>query len=235
MVKKYLPIFFLLTFSFHALGWITAADSFFLPCLKEQKNPLWWEIKIVLLTEGEYKLEKKEASYSGDYSFTTLWTGCMERDDADYLLYHQESRLLHWKAKEKEVFPEFSQMKSGKDFKERPLFHLIYILKKEENLHFDFIVQGFSIPQSESKSKLFLQMPCSGDKSDLHPEINYESFIVKGSNLIFLEEKDIYAAPVDREFTWTWKRYTWAPSPENPIRLTNLHKVKVKISIEPHF
>ena len=158
----------------------------------------------------------------------------MEKDDEDYLLYHQECCLLDWKAKEKKIFPDSIQIKSRKDFQLKPSFHLNYILRKEENLHFYFTIEGFPIPQNESPSKLLLGMPCSGENLDFPSELNYESYIVEGSNRIFFEEKAIYTKSMDREFAWTWKRHKWSPGPKSPALLTNLHRVKVKISINPH-
>jgi len=159
----------------------------------------------------------------------------MERDDSDYILYHQESRLLDWKAKEKEILSEFIKTKSGKDFQKKPSFHLNYILRKEENLHFDFFVKGLCIPQNKSVSKFYLHLPCTGDNKEPHPDIDYDSYVIQGSNQIFLEEKEIYTGAVDRDFAWIWKYYKWSSTQETPAFLTSLHKAKVKISITPHF
>lgn len=180
-------------------------------------------------------MEQKETSYLGNYSFAILWTGGMESDDEDYIIYHEDCNLLNWKASEKKVSPEITQIKSTEDFKEKPSFHFNYILRKEENLHFDFTVEELPVPQDESISQLYLQMPISRYISELQPEIIYESFITTGSNRIYLEEKEIYVSQVKREFTWTWKQKKWSSSHKIPTRLTNLHKVKVKISIEPHY
>jgi hypothetical protein len=207
---------------------------FFLPA---QATPLWWDIKVVLYADGEYKLEQKKISYSGDYSFKIVWTGSIERekDDQDYILYHQDCYFSHWKAKEKKISPESVQTKVEKDFKTKPTFHLNYILRKEERLHFDFMVEGFPIPQNESDDKIYLHMPCYSESSKLNPLMEYDSFIIEGSNQISLGEKEIYDAPLKREFCWAWKLQKWTIGFSYPTRLTNLHKAKLKISIIPHF
>jgi len=236
MAKKYFPITLLLILFLHILGWGFSPYFSIPPLLKEYKNPLWWDIKIKLITDGEYKMKQKNTSYLGDYSFTIVWSGSMEIDkDRDYLLYHEECALVDWKAKEKKMFSDSTQIKSEKDFKKKPSFHLNYILRKKENLCFYFTVDGFPVPQNESVTKLCLPMPCSDEHLDYPSLTTYESSIVEGSNRIFLEEKEIYAASVDREFTWKWKRHDWSPDPKGPALLTNLHRVKVKISIEPHY
>lgn len=205
--------------------------------LPEQATPPWWDVKIVLYSDGEYKLEQKKTSYAGDYSFKIVWTGIIEKekDDKDYILYHKECHLQNWKAKEKKISPESVQVKTGKDFKKRPAFHLNYIFRKEGNLHFNFIVEGFPIPQNESDCHIYLHLPCYSERSELNLEMLYDSFIVEGSNQILLGEKEIYEASVKREFNWAWKLKKWTIGFKYPTQLTNFHKAKLKISITPHF
>jgi len=202
----------------------------------EQATPPWWDIKIVLYADGEYKLEQQKTSYLGNYSFKIIWTGSLEKEknDEDYILYSRECQLLDWEAKEKKTSPELVVSKAGKDFEMRPTFHLNYILRKGANLHFDFIVEGFSVPQHESDCKIYLDLPCYSEKPELNPEIEYDSFLVKGSNQIILGEKEIYAGPVKKEFNWTWKLQKYTIDWEYPIRITNLHKASLEISITPH-
>lgn len=226
MLKKFSIVFLLFIF---------CIPSSIFPNSADQKTPLWWEIKIHLITDGEYKIEQKETSLLGNYSFTLLWTGCMETDDEDYIIYHEDCILLDWKASEKKVSNQFTHIKSTEDFKEKPTFHFNYILRNGENLHFDFNVQEFPVPQDKSISALNLCMPTSRIISESQPKFDYESFITKGSNNIFLEEKEIYVAPLKREFSWTWKQQKWSSQHTIPTRLTNLHKVKVKVSIEPRY
>jgi len=231
MAKKVFNLFFLVAF-FLLLPVFSLFSS-----LTKKATPLWWDIKIVIYGDGEYKLEQKDISYSGDHSFKIVWTGSIEKekDDADYILYHQECHLSNWKAKEKKISPELTQTKTGKDFKKRPTFHLNYILRKEGNLHFDFMIEGFLIPQNESDCKIYLHLPSSSESSNLNPEMDYDSFLIEGSNQIFLGEKEIYDASVKREFNWAWKLQKWTTGVKYPTRLTNLHKAKLKISITPHF
>lgn len=63
-----------------------------------QVEPSWWEIEIHLETIGDYPVKEGKKAYDGHYSFTLLWTGCMERDMDDYLIYHEASKLLQWEA-----------------------------------------------------------------------------------------------------------------------------------------
>ena len=197
--------------------------------------PIWWNIKVLLSTEGEYQLKQKGTSYLGDYSFKILWKGSMETDDSDYILFHEESRLIEWKFNEQSVSSKLVQMISEKDFKEKPIFHMNYILRIEKDLHFDFYIDGFYIPQNNSLYKHYLHFPCSSECSTNHPEIKYNSSIAKGSNRIFLNEKEIYDSEVKKCFDWTWKQYVWPSTQDIHGLITNFHNVKIQIFITPHF
>lgn len=210
---------------------------FILPSLIEARDffPDWWEIKVTLSVDGEYKLEAEEEDYSGNYSFTILWTGTMERDDSDYLLYHINSEMLSWEAREKAAAPDFLKSLQTEDFEDKPFFCLNYILRKEENLHIDFACQGFPVPENESLDKFYLNLPSSQESSERLSKNDYDSFISKGSNSIFFKEKEIYLGPVDKDFSWTWKHNRWLVNEARTAYASHSHKVKVNISIMPHF
>ena len=233
MIKK-LSIFSLLFFFLIQYLFIPS-EYFSLSQNKEQKTPIWWEIVLHLTIDGEYKLEQKETSYQGNYSFTILWKGCMEADDLDYIIYHEDCRLQKWKAREKKVSFGSSQTKTSEDFREKPVFHFNYIIREKENLRFDFFMDEFSIPQNESTYQLSIFLPNSSDVSEPKSGISYESFITKGSNLILLKEEDIYLSNVSKEFAWNWIQQKWFPKSLIPTRFTNQHKVKVKVTTIPHY
>jgi len=201
----------------------------------DQALPLWWEIKILLISNGNYKVDEGNSSYSAHYSFTLLWTGCMERDNGDYLLYYENSELISFEAEEKGIFPESTKIICTDDFQDKPSFKLNYILRKGENLHFDFFVKSFLIPKNESKRKYQLSLPASKENSRRSSEIDYNLYVSKGSNLIFLVEKGIYLDTVKKKFAWKWK-YQKPHIPRSMLAFFSYsHDVKVEISIHPHF
>jgi len=66
-------------------------------------------------------------------------------------------------------------------------------------------------------------------------KIDYNLFISKGSNLIFLEEKEIYLDTVKKKFAWKWK-YQKPHIPRSMLAFFSYsHDAKVEISIHPHF
>jgi hypothetical protein len=201
----------------------------------DQPLPIWWEIKILLTSNGNYRVEEENSTFSGHYSFTLRWTGCMEKDDGDYLLYYENSELVSFKAEEKGIFPDSTKIISTDDFADKPYFKLNYILRKGKNLHFDFFVKGFLVPKNESEHKLQLSLPASKKNYRHSSEIDYNLFVTKGSNLIFLEEKEIYLDTVKKNFAWKWK-FQKPPLPRSiPSFFSSSHDVKVEVCLDPHF
>jgi hypothetical protein len=232
MAKKPLILLLISLFAVPHLLPHTCGPLFF---PSNQALPLWWEIKILLISNGNYKVEERNSSYSAHYAFTLLWTGCMEKDNGDYLLYYENSELISFKAEEKGIYPESVKIINTDDFHDKPALKLNYILRKGENLHFDFFVKSFLIPKNKSKNKYQLSLPASRENSRHSSEIDYNLYVYKGSNLIFLEEKDIYLDNVEKKFVWKWKYQKPNIPQSRPEFFSNSHDVKVEISIVPRF
>ena len=232
MAKKLLILLLISLFTIPHL--LQPAHSF-LFFTSDQALPLWWEIKILLSSSGNYKIDEKNSSYSAHYSFTLLWTGCMEKDNGDYLLYYENSELISFEAEEKGRYPESTKIIYTDDFYDKPSFKLNYILRKGENLHFDFFVKSFLIPKNKSKRKYQLSLPASKESSRRSSEIDYNLYVTKGSNLIFLEEKGIFLDTVEKKFAWKWRHQKPRLPQSMPAFFSNSHDVKVEISIDPHF
>ena len=231
MAKK---LFFILLISLLSLPFLLARNSFSLSS-SDQTIPLWWEIKILLVSDGDYKITEGRSSYFGRYSFTIIWTGCMEKNEDDFILYYENSELIRFAAEERVMFPGSVRILSTEEFLDKPSFNLNYILRKGESLYFDFVVNGFLTPQNNSQHKFYLNLPSSEENSLHSPEINYDSFVTKGSNHVFLVEKDIYSDSVEKKSSWEWKYQKWHNIQDNPVFFSNSHEVKIEVSVRPHF
>jgi len=231
MAKKF---FFILLIFFHSLTCFLAQNSAAFSS-SDQTTPLWWEIKILLVSDGDYKVTEGKSSYFGRYSFTIIWTGCMEKNDDDFILYYENSELLRFAAEERAMSPGAVRVLSAEEFVDKPSFDLNYILRKGESLYFDFIVNGFLTPQNNSQHKFYLNLPSSEEAAVHSPEINYDFFVSRGSNHIFLVEKDIYSDSVEKKSSWEWKYQKWHIIQNNPVFFSNSHQVKVEVLVKPHF
>jgi hypothetical protein len=201
----------------------------------DKDGPAWWEVKLVLDSKGDYSVKEGSHFYPGSYSFSIVWTGFMEKDNGDFILYHKDFKLLHWEAQETSSNPDNMNTLFTGDFSDEPLLNMNYILKREGNLYFDFSVKGFFIPQNESEYEFYLNLPVSEENSERFSEIDYDTYVFNGSNRIFLGEQAIYTQSVKKDFSWKWKYQGWQIGAERLVFFSHMHEVKVEIFVIPHF
>jgi len=200
---------------------------------QNQAKPRWWEIKMTITAKGEYKQDAREVQFGGAYAFTIAWTGAMEKDQDDYLLYHASAELVQWEAEERATYPQEIRALTTKDFPDKPELKVNYILKKDDGLFFDFVVNGFDVPLNPGQEHFALLLPASEENTFTSPGASYNGHVRTGSNKISIEEKQIYQAPLEKSFAWTWKKQTWIQEMDKNIYQTNSHSVQVKIIINP--
>jgi hypothetical protein len=196
--------------------------------------PLWWEIVLELKAAGEYRLDGGEFPRQGRYRFTLRWTGCMESDDHDYLLYRLGCELSGWEAQETSSSPAGGRALTTTDFPERPSLDMRYILRRGSRLNLCFSVSGFSLPRGEADEPFELMFPASAERDDRDSRGVYNEFVVRGSNHISVEEAEIYADAVERTFDWEWKRQRWLLKQQQTVFTSQSHQVEVLLTIIPH-
>jgi hypothetical protein len=205
------------------------------PSVALQPTPLWWEIVLDLKTNGDYKLAGNDSTYQGTYRFAVCWTGCLEKDDHDYLLYLFDSRLTDWTAQEIASSPEATSILTASDFKEKPSLNLKYILRRDSDLLLDFLVQGMVVPQKDAEEGFNLLLPSSQENDQHDFQVNYNTYVVKGSNSVSLKESEIYAGPVTKNYAWTWKHQQWQLRQQQTVFTAQSHRAEVSLSIIPHY
>lgn len=197
--------------------------------------PRWWDVELGLTVKGQYSVREADAAYTGDYLFKAAWSGSMEKDDSDYLLYHSGCETLRWEAQEKVASKSGIKVHTEKDFDDRPVFRMNYVLNENGILRFNFIVEGFPVPRSGAGEKFGLLLPASKtEEGGLSPS-GYDVSVAEGSNEIAVEEKTIRTGPIERTFSWEWKRYEPSFRPGVNVVLFNDHRADVKITITPRF
>ncbi len=197
-------------------------------------GPAWWDVRIRLETRGRYALIRDAKSVSGEYAYEVLWSGSMEGDDADYLLYHAALETLRWEMKERSGTDGAGGLLSEKDFPVRPVFRMNYVLGVRGRLHFFFCVEGFAVPRNDAPERFDLILPCSQKESSASASAGYDEAVSEGSNDVSLDEKELRKGPAKRVFRWKWKRYqpSSAPPPAGP--LLNSHEATVTLTVTPH-
>lgn len=194
----------------------------------------WWEIKILLESKGKYKYKESKTAFAGKYAYTILWTGCIERDQHDFILYHEDSDLVHWEPLELKKSGNSKKPRATKKFSEEPNFEMHFILRRGKNLHFDFLVKGFDIPQHCSDKKTYLHLPASKGNTDNPTGLDYDLYISKGSNNVEIKRDMLDQSCVKKEFQWTWQREKRFGSGENAPQLFHYHDVDVEVSVIRH-
>lgn len=180
-------------------------------------------------------MKEGKVSFTGHYSFEIPWTGCMERDEEDFIIYHESWELRKWEAKETANSAGSVRSILAKDISDKPRFVFRYILQHNDNLHFDFYVGGFPLPLNESERKYALQFPASEEGAKGMEANDYNLYITEGSNRVFLDKKEISREPVTKTFQWNWSSQKWLSQQKSSVFLSQSHEVKAKILILPHY
>ncbi len=231
MTRKSFVVLATLPAGLAALSLIVAAAR---PRLVAKPIPLWWEITLELKATGEYCLDGGEFPLRGRYRFTLRWTGCMESDDHDYLLYRLGCELSGWEAEETSTAPTGGRVLTTADFPERPSLDMKYVLRQGNRLNWNFVVRGFSPLKGETGEALELMFPASAEGDHRDSCGAYNACVVRGSNRIWVEESEIYANPVERTFDWQWKRQRWLLLQQQTVFTSQSHRVEVALAIIPH-
>ena len=199
------------------------------------QTPRWWEVSLNLKTDGDYKLDEGGPAFVGHFSFAIRWTGWLEKDDHDYLLYRLDCRLCDWEAQETSSLTESTGVLTTNDFRERPAFVLKYIIREGDDLHLDFIVDRMAVPQARPEDAFPLLLPSSETNGQQESQVDYNACVIKGSNRVEVPESAIYAGPVVQTYTWEWKHQQWLPKERRTVFTSQSHKVEVSLSIIPRF
>jgi hypothetical protein len=204
------------------------------PAAALASSPSWWDLELRLATEGRYRMDQKEFNAEGSFRFIISWTGIMERDEADFRLFHNRSEIVRWEAEERSSQPDGLRLLTAADFSEKPSFDFNFLLKQGELLVFDLATQGFSVPVSESPEKFFLILPSSAENGQSVEGVDYNKGIRKGSNRVALPAEAILKGPVEKKFAWDWKNEQWLLRQDRTLHVLNQHTVKLTVIVRPH-
>jgi len=215
-----------------ALGLMFSAGR---PASAPSGAPLWWDLEVRLSAEGSYRMAGGDFSADGGYRFTFFWTGTMERDEADFRLFHNRCDLVRWEAEERSARLDKLIFLSTADFADRPDFNLNFLIQRGDLLVFDLAAQGFVVPVAESPEKFFLLLPSSAENAQSVDGVDYNSKILKGSNRIVLPAETILEGPVEKKFAWDWKNENWLLGRSLTINIIHRHQAKLTLIVRPHY
>jgi hypothetical protein len=200
--------------------------------LRTGVRPAWWEVRFQLTARGDYTVKDSGTTYSGEFLYRAQWDGTMERDGADFLLYYAATEPQAWEVREKASLQSATRIMTDKESAEKPGLRLNYVLRQGADILFDFDVGGVRIPLNSSPDKFDLVLPRSREHAG--EEDMYNEFVSKGKNRVFVDEKDLGERPLEKSFSWEWKRQQWILKEKGVVLVAGAHKASVTITIIPH-
>ena len=203
--------------------------------LSAVQSPEYWELHILIKSKGAYEIKEGEKDYKGQYTYSARWTGCLEEDDSDFLIYFEDEKLLKWEAQEKAKNPDGASQLSTADFSAKPEFEFNYLIKKEEGIDFDFSVIGFEVPLSISEIKHPLTLPASAEHTERTVDNYYSHNIVRGSNRIRMPNQAFYKNRSSQSFSWNWEHQGWTKIDDRVVFYAQSHAVDVEVTIITHY
>jgi hypothetical protein len=210
-----------------ALGFLLAASG-----PGTSGPPTWWEVRLHLTAKGDYTVKEPETTYSGEFLYRAQWQGTMERDGADFLLYYTTTEPQTWELREKASPPGATRVMTEREAAEKPRLRVNYVLRRGDDILFDFEVVGFPIPLNASADKFDLVFPRSREHAAA--EDTYGQFVVKGKNVVSVDERELEKRPLERSFSWEWKRQQWILREKEVVLVAGSHKASVTVTLVPH-
>jgi len=196
--------------------------------------PIWWELALTLKTEGSYRVEEPGASFSGTFRLAAAWRGRLEQDEQDYLLIRFQNDLTGWEILETPDDPEAYQTLTQEDTGAEPVLSVKYLLKKGDFLYLDFIAEGVFIPLNPFGETFPLPLPASEEDAQGQQGNEYNAHLVEGSNCVAIPEKEIFLGPVEKTFSWSWKRQEWTLRQDRAIFTAAGHRASITVNVIPH-
>jgi hypothetical protein len=196
--------------------------------------PPWWDLEVRLSAEGSYRMSGGEVSTGGHYRFSVSWTGMMERDGADFRLFHNRCDLVQWEAEERSSAADRLVFLSTSDFADKPVFSLNFLLARDGLLVFDLAAQGFEVPVADAPDRFFLLLPSSAENGQTVEGVDYNSRVSKGSNRIALPADAILKGAIEKAFAWDWKHDDWRLDRSKTVSFAHRHGAKLILTVRPH-
>jgi hypothetical protein len=192
----------------------------------------WWDIRLHLTVNGRYAYDGPDRLLKGEFRYEVAWTGAMEKDGDDFILYHGRIETLGWKLREEDgTAGSVAAPLSERDTDRKPGFRMIYILGDGKRLRIYFAVDGFRIPLQEVRENFDLILPSS--KSDAEDQSDYSVSIIKGCNDVVLNRKAFLERAVEQDFGWSWKRYIASEAYGSALTKAAAHDVELSVRITP--
>jgi hypothetical protein len=197
-------------------------------------GPSWWEVSLSLTVKGSYVIEGGDAPLHGEFTCLARWTGTIELDENDFLLYLLKTEVLEWRLEEKAGPPKEESLLLAQEISKAPHLRLNYILREGSDLRFDYEFSEVSVPLHASPVKANLEFPRSSGHVALSPGLGYGSGVSRGSNQVVIHGSDLERRAAERTFSWKWQREKRIPGNSGTFLLTQRHTAEAVVALVAH-
>jgi len=193
----------------------------------------WWEARLRLEVRGTYRVQTAGATYDGDFSCRARWTGGLEKDGPDVLLYNLGAELEEWRIREADLSTATLSAVTERDIPERPVLRVNYFIRREQDLEVDFVLEGLPVPLNEAPLAFDLLLPSSGENKQSAAGRDYNAGVQKGSNRVYLGGEDLSSRKVEKDFAWSYDGRIWSMEQKETVSFRNRHTARVTLTIIP--
>ncbi len=187
-----------------------------------------------MTVKGGYVIEGGETILRGEFTCRARWSGTIELDEKDFLLYHLKTEVLEWKLAEKTLLPGGESLVVAPEDSEKPALRLNYVLRDGPDLRFDYEFVEVPIPLHASPLRVALELPRSPGPGEFSPGLNYSGFVSRGSSRIVIPGADLERRPPERAFSWEWRRERRVIRDSRTFVVTQHHIAEAVISLVAH-
>ena len=209
---------------------LAAALSFSRP----SPGPSWWEVSLSLTVKGSYVIEGGDAPLHGEFTCLARWTGTIESDENDFLLYLLKTEVLEWRLAEKSGLPKGESLLLAQETSKAPYLRLNYVLREGSDLRFDYEFSEVSVPLHASPVKAKLEFPRSSGHVALSPGLSYGNGVSRGSNQVVIQGSDLERRSAERTFSWKWQREKSITVESGTFLLTQRHTAEAVVALVAH-
>jgi hypothetical protein len=201
---------------------------------QSSSGPSWWEVSLSVTVKGGYAIEGAGPPVSGEFTCRARWTGTLESDGKDFLLYHLKTEVLEWRLAEKSGSPKGESLLLAQETSETPRLRLNYVLREGSDVRFDCEFREISVPLHASPVKVALEFPRASGHAALSPGSGYGSCISRGSNRIVIPVSDLERRAAERTFSWEWRREKRIAGDSATFLVTQHHTAEAVVVLVAH-
>jgi len=219
-------------------GWRLLALGGLLPLLgltggARQEGPPWWEAQLRLEVRGTYRVEVGGATYDGDFLCRARWTGSLEKDGPDVLLYKLGAEIEDWRIRETDVSAASLSTVTERDIPVQPALRVNYFLRRENDLEVDLVLEGLRVPLHAAPLAFDLLLPSSEEDRQSAAGRDYNTGVLKGSNRVYLDGDELGDRQVEKSFEWSWESRIWSMEQEEIAVFRSRHTARVTLTVIP--